>query len=126
MQESSTGYLSADDLEANADFKAARDLLLRGDLDDREARQLRKLEREALDRLLADRRSWCPTCLNVLHNCHCADRLAARVRVSEAGVQLIHRLRMQDVVEREGRARAERLERRAAYRRAKKNRKAGN
>lgn len=126
VQDRSSGRLAVDDINANDDFKATRDLLLNGNVSDKEARILRQLERQAMDTLLADRRSWCDNCLNVLHNCHCGDGLAARVKVSEAGVQLIHRLRQADVEEREARDRADRLARRAAYRLAKKNRKAGN
>ena len=123
VQARSTGRLAVDDIYSNEEFKVYRDLLLAGNLSDKDARTVRALERQAMDTLLADRRSWCDNCLNVLHNCHCGDDLAARVKVSEAGVQLIHRLRQGDVDRKEALLREEKLLRRKAYREAKKNRK---
>ena len=128
VQERSSGHLAVDDVLANDDFKATRDLLIdhADQFSERDLRQLRKLERQALDTLLADRRSWCPSCLNVLHNCHCADDLAAKFRVSNEAVDFIHNLRRADVEEREAKKRDEKIARRLAYRQAKKNRKAGS
>lgn len=126
VQERSSGHLSTDDVDANALLHATRQLLADPELDNRQRRVLSEIERQSMDTLLADRRSWCPTCINVLHNCICVvPPHLLRNMVSEVGVQLIHRLRQADVDEREARSKAEKLARRTAYRQAKRARSKG-
>src|SRR5689334_15834164 len=70
-QERSSGHLTTDDLQANELHAVVADILRDPELDDDDRREFAKIERETMDTLLADRRSWCPSCINVLTNCTC-------------------------------------------------------
>ena len=116
----STGSLGMDDIAANAKYREGRALQALDDAD----QILSEKERRALDRdtsnamtiLLADRRSWCSRCLNVLHNCSClSDFDLSEIKVTEPGVALIHRLRQEDLERKEIRKAQEKLARRKAF-----------
>lgn len=125
IQEDSTGQLVKDDNLANYLATGARDILLANpDLPEPKARRVRKIYNDAQETLVANRQTWCPTCINVLHNCICPPMPFVEDRmVTEVGVALIHRLRMEDRDRQDAYKLQDKLARRAAYKARKKAQK---
>lgn len=125
VQEDSTGQLVKDDNLANYLAIGSRDILRdHPDMPEPKARRFRKIYNDAQETLVANRQTWCPTCINVLHNCICPPMPFVEDRmVSEAGVQLIHRLRREEMERQEAYRLQDKLRRRAEYKARKKAQK---
>jgi hypothetical protein len=121
VQDDSVGQLVNDDILANRLYQEMRAALRDPNLREKDRVKFTRMAERAVETLLANRRTWCPTCRNFLHVCSCEPWGWALDRmVSEVGVEIIHRLRQEDVDRKEAEKDREKLVRRAAYKAAKK------